>query len=261
MKFEARDLGEAAEVSSGGGGKGMRREFFVLITLSVITLLGIWITFDGLSRLAVRAITPELESEWLAGLMPQLDEWVPAEEDDVRRVEMIRSIIAKLAAHPDAPALKYRLVLIDDKTPNAFAIPGGVIGVTHGLVDALEDHEIATAFVIGHEIGHFANRDHLRGLVRQLGTLAALEIVFGGGGGLVFTTNDLMQLSDSRKQEEAADAYALRLLHDSYGHAEGAGKLFELLMISDSMPGWAYMFSTHPNHADRIERLRKDAGK
>jgi len=259
MKFEPRDLGAAAEASSGGGGKGMRRELVVLMTFLLLTLLLVWSVFDGLSRIAVRAVTPEIESEWLGVLMPQFDEWEPSGEEDTRRVEMIRAITRKLTSHPDVPAMKFRIIMIDDPDPNAFAIPGGVIGVTRGLVEALEDNEIAAAFVIGHELGHFAHRDHLRGLIRELGALAALQIAFGGGGGLVFTVNDLMQLSYSRRQEEAADAYALRLLHDSYGHADGAERLFELFAKSNSIPGWAHMFSTHPNPAERLHRLRESS--
>lgn len=256
MKFESRDLNEAADVSSGGGKRGMRRELIVLMALLALSLILIWGVFDGLSRLAVRAVTPKLESEWLGALVQDLDEWEPSKEADIRRTQMIRTITAKLAEHPDVPTLKFRLFFIDDESPNAFAIPGGVVGVTRGLVDALEDHEIAAAFVIAHEFGHFANRDHLRGLVREVGSLAALQIVFGGGSGLIFTTNDLMQLNYSRKQEEAADTYALRLLYDVYGHADGADKLFELLSKSETLPGWAYMFSTHPNFEERLERLR-----
>lgn len=92
---------------------------------------------------------------------------------------------------------------------------------------------------------------------RDLGDAA--EASSGGGGSLVFSTNDLLQLRYSRKQEEAADGYALGLLHRSYGHAEGAEKLFGMFPESGATPGWAHMFSTHPNPADRIERLRKSA--
>jgi len=257
MKFVQRDLGESSEASSGGGGRGMRRELMALLALSAITLVVIWAAFDGLSRLAVRAITPEMESQWLGALMPSMDEWEPTGEAQIRRVEMIRDSMARLTAHPDAPKLDFRLIIINENSPNAFAIPGGVIGFTRGMVDALEDNEIAAAFVIAHELGHFAHRDHLRGLIREIGSFAALQILFGGGGNLVFQTNDLMNLNYSRRQEEAADAYALHLLIDVYGHSKGADQLFEILSTSSELPDWAHMFSTHPNPRDRMKRLRE----
>lgn len=259
MKFEQRDLGESSEASSGGGGRGMRRELMALLALSAITLVVIWGIFDGLSRLAVRAITPEMESQWLGALMPSMDEWKPTSEEEIRRVDMIRSSMDRLTAHPDAPGLEFRLIIIDDSSPNAFAIPGGVIGFTHGMIDALEDNEIAAAFVIAHELGHFAHRDHLRGLIREIGSFAALQILFGGGGNLMFQTNDLMNLQYSRRQEEAADAYAIQLLIDVYGHSKGAEQLFDILSKSPGLPDWAHMFSTHPNPRDRMKRLREAA--
>lgn len=258
MKFEIRDLGEASEVSSGGGARGMRREFFVLIAMLIVSLLMIWGVFDGLSRLAVRAITPEREAEWLGALAPDLDSWTPTDESDLRRVDALRTSLEKLSAHPDVPKLKYRLILLNENEPNAFAIPGGVVGFTRGLIHALEDEEMAAAFVVAHELGHFAHRDHLRGLVRQLGTSATLSVIFGGGGDLIFHSNDLMQLGYSRSQEEAADAFALRILIDTYRHADGADKLFELLSESSEIPEWVHMLSTHPDPKKRLARIRDE---
>ena len=257
MKYEMRDLGEASEVSSGGGARGMRRELLILLALSAASLFLVWAFFDGLSRLAVLAITPEKESQWLGSITPELDLWAPTEENDLRRVAALRDNLEKLSAHRDVPDLDFRLVLLDENEPNAFAIPGGVIGFTRGLVHALEDNDMAAAFVVAHELGHFANRDHLRGLVRRLGTSATLAVIFGNGGDIVVQSNDLLQLGTSRKQEEAADAFALRILVDTYGHADGADRLFELLSDTDQVPSWIHMLSTHPDPKERLDRLRK----
>lgn len=257
MKYEIRDLGETAEASSGGGARGMRRELLILLALSAVSLFLIWGFFDGLSRLAVLAITPERESRWLGTVVPEMDLWTPTKENDLRRVASLHDSLEKLSKHRDVPELEYRLVILDENEPNAFAIPGGVIGFTRGLIHVLEDNEMAAAFVVAHELGHFANRDHLRGLVRRLGTSATLAVIFGNGGEVVVQSNDLLQLGTSRNQEEAADAFALRILVDTYGHADGADKLFELLADGDQAPEWIHLLSTHPDPKKRLNLIRK----
>ena len=153
------------------------------------------------------------------------------------------------------------MVLHPHEKPNAFAFPGGGIGVTKGLLEALE-REVEFAFVIGHELGHFHNRDHLRGLGRALGTSVCLSIIFGGTvGGDVMTSNTMFIINRkySRDQEKAADRFGMKLVYDVYGKTEGVEKLFELLEKKDKLPAWAYMLATHPKPGDRIADLKRYA--
>ena len=83
---------------------------------------------------------------------------------------------------PAVPKLPYRLILIENPKPNAFAFPGGTIGLTSGLIDSLDDPE-ALKFVLGHELGHFHERGHLRGLGRAIGSAVVFSILFGGDMG------------------------------------------------------------------------------
>jgi Zn-dependent protease with chaperone function len=258
MRYQARPLGEAAEVSSGGGRRGMTREILQLLLLSAAAFLLIWLALAGLAELAVRSISPKQESEWLDGLLSQVETWKPDTEADLQRQAMLERVLATLTAHPDAPDMPFRIVLLNQPEPNAFAFPGGVIGVTRGLLDALGEEEIAHAFVIAHELGHFHQRDHLRGLVRDLGSRAAIGVVFGStGSSLAGNVNQILNLRYSREQEEAADAYGIRLVESCYGETGGATLLFEKLQESGSPPAWAHMFSTHPDTAERIRNIRK----
>src|SRR5919199_4131612 len=69
----------------------------------------------------------------------------------------VQQIGSKLAAASERPNLPWTFKVVDDASPNAFALPGGFIFVTRGLLD-LMDSEAELATVVGHEIGHVTAR-------------------------------------------------------------------------------------------------------
>lgn len=251
-------MGETADASSGGGSRGRRTELLQLAGLTVGVIVMVWLLMAGLSHLAVRFISLEEESKWLAFLLPSLDTVEPATSQEKEQFAMLEGVLERLSAHPECQDIPFKLVLIDSEEVNAFAIPGGLIGVTRGLLESLGDEEIAHAFVLAHEIGHFKHRDHLHRAVRQLGNGAALSIIFGSSGASRLTglANEFVAMKYSRRQERAADSFGLRLVQDTYARTEGTERLFEKLMESESLPGWAYMFATHPDTRERLEYLK-----
>ena len=68
--------------------------------------------------------------------------------------------------------------VVEDETVNALALPGGNIVIFSGLIDAAES-ENELAFVLAHEMGHFANRDHLTSMGRGLVFVVLNSVVFG----------------------------------------------------------------------------------
>ncbi len=250
MKFTQKSLGDAADVNTGR--KGALRDYrriliFILVGLVLINLI-VWAVVET----AVRFISFEQEAALFGGLFWEDEENVdPALKPFQDALDLIRT-------HPDVPPIDFRLRHMESKDPNAFAVIGGVIAVTDGLIEAIADDEIAIAFLLGHELGHFYHRDHLRGAGRAL-LLAGCQRVFfpyGGGdlvGGMMHAA---IVTAYSRKQEEEADAFGLRLVYEIYGRADGAVRLFELLGAEQKLPEWAYMFTTHPGPQSRIQRLR-----
>src|SRR5688572_26737938 len=69
----------------------------------------------------------------------------------------VRGIGTRLAAQSERPELPWRFGVIDDPIPNAFALPGGPVYITRGLMN-LMDSEAELASVLGHEIGHITAR-------------------------------------------------------------------------------------------------------
>jgi beta-barrel assembly-enhancing protease len=144
-----------------------------------------------------------------------------------------------------------------EKEPNAFALPGGKVFVTSGLFDYVES-ENGLAFVLGHEIGHFINRDHIRGVSRQIffGIFAAMFGFHEVGG--FSSMGGLIDSAYGRGDETQADTYALGLMNKVYGHTWGADEFFATMAKDESAAerALARFASTHPASWDRVTAIR-----
>ena len=139
-------------------------------------LIVIFVTIGYFVELAVWMMPYDFEAAMLEGLaMPRS---FAEDSDEVEaRLQGLTTELAR--GWPENPyTLRVRVI---EGEPNAFALPGGEIWVTTGLLEQTES-ENEIAFVLGHEIGHFRSRDHLRSLGRGLlFGLAAAGIGIDGG--------------------------------------------------------------------------------
>jgi Zn-dependent protease with chaperone function len=208
--------------------------------------------------LLVPLVPPRFEARVFGG------DWVEALRADAAesdpRAAAVAALLDRMARHwPESP-YRYRVALLDQAAPNAMAFPGGLVVVTTGLLDGVTS-ENELAFALGHELGHFRNRDHLRGLGRGL----ALALVTGGlglsgAGGVAQLAALSASLADrgfGREQERRADAFGLALLQAEYGHVGGAADFFA--HVPDPAPGseatLAAWLSTHPLDDERMAAL------
>ena len=171
----------------------------------------------------------------------------------------------RMAAVSERPDLPWEFHVVDDAAVNAFAIPGGFIYVTRGLMSAINS-EAELAGVIGHEIAHVTHRHSVQQISKSqlaqlglgIGSILSSDIakfgqLAGAGLGLLF-------LKYGRDAENQADQsgfrYALGQNYDvrtmpnvfvtlgRLSEASGAGKL----------PEW---MSTHPDPGNRIQHIEK----
>lgn len=167
----------------------------------------------------------------------------------------LNEIFAKLTKKSNLPL---EIGIICESSPNAFAVPGGAIAVTNGMFKKVNS-EVGLAFVVAHEIGHFAHRHHLKGLGRGLGYTLGL-LLLGIGDIETKLPNFLAQLmsrSYSREQETQADAYAMELVVSVYGHLNGATEFFDKIAAEELSLGVLNKInSTHPITEDRINAIR-----
>ncbi|NOZ60974.1 MAG: M48 family metalloprotease [Calditrichaeota bacterium] len=181
----------------------------------------------------------------------------------------INSIGKKIAKLSHRPNLDWQFRLLDSPVINAFAVPGGFVYITRGILAYL-NNEAELAGVVGHEIGHVAARhsakSYSKAMVAQLGfgIGGMLSETFRKYSGLAQFGTQMLFLKFSRDHERQADAlgveYSTKAGYDSRNMANFFVTLQRLNPQSaqGGLPGW---FSTHPNPAERVQSIKKDAQK
>ena len=178
----------------------------------------------------------------------------------------------KMAQVSDRPDLPYEFVVLNNSTPNAWALPGGKIAINRGLLVKLDD-EAQLASVLGHEIVHAAARHSVQrmqqGMIISAGMaglgLALSDNEWAGlvmGGAAVGAQLALAQYGQSDELE--SDAYGIRYM-DAAGYDPQAAvelqKLF-LELSKDQQSSWLQgLFATHPPSARRVEENQQLAQK
>jgi predicted Zn-dependent protease len=171
----------------------------------------------------------------------------------------------RIAVLSHRPNLKYEFRLLDSPVINAFAVPGGYIYITRGILAYLNS-ESEFAGVLGHEIGHVTARHSAKQYTQ------AQMAQLGLGVGMIFSEKfrqyanltqfgvGLLFLRFSRDNERQADElgveYSTKAGYDATHMANFFVTLEKINPEADQsgLPAW---FSTHPNPADRVNTIRK----
>jgi Zn-dependent protease with chaperone function len=151
----------------------------------------------------------------------------------------------------------YQVLYIPESTINALAIPGDTIIIYEGLLKQVES-ENELMMILGHELGHFAHRDHLRSLGNFLVVKIALSYFVGDLGNLqsaVDFVNAITNAKFSQNQETQADEFGLNLLYKYYGHVAGATDFFAKLSKENNLD--IAFLSTHPSPEKRVKKLQE----
>jgi predicted Zn-dependent protease len=158
--------------------------------------------------------------------------------------------------------------VLDNAVVNAFALPGGYVYVTRGLLSHL-DNEAQLSVVLGHEIGHVVARHaSQRVFEQQMGQIALIGGALGGelmglpGGdilGIGSQAAQMLFLSYNREDERESDRLGVEYASmQHYKAAEGAEFFISLERMSQqsgqSLPSWQ---STHPDPAERANNIPK----
>jgi len=165
-----------------------------------------------------------------------------------------------LPAMPGRP-VKVEVLVIDSPEINAFTLPGRVICVDTGLIRELKSAEEMAA-VLGHELGHVANRDPLTLLARQMG-MSALAAAATGGQGAPFLSSMAQMLVNvhyGREAEDRADAYSVHLLARAGLPPDSFGKALALIgEAAPKRPGLLVYIDPHSPLDRRIARAGEQA--
>lgn len=177
----------------------------------------------------------------------------------------VRGIGERLASLTTKPDLPWTFRVVDDPIVNAFALPGGFVYVTRGIMVYFES-EAELASVLGHEIGHVTARHSAEQMtqqqIAQVGLAAGTILLpkYADLAGVAGAGLSLMFLKFSRDDEREADDLGLRYMtRGGYDAAEMPGVFAMLQSVSDAsggggLPNW---LSTHPDPTDRQERIER----
>jgi predicted Zn-dependent protease len=180
--------------------------------------------------------------------------------------EVGRRIVQNSDAVRSPYADNYHFVLLNDpKTINAFALPGGQVFITRGLLDKL-GNEAELAGVLGHEIGHVVNRHAAVHMAKgQLGQLLTLAVGVGASGGddrgrtaqMVATmVNQMAQLKFSREDESGADRYGLKYMAQAGYDPRGMLEVMKVLKAASAGGRQPEILATHPLPETRLEEIQ-----
>ncbi len=223
---------------------------------------------------------PALTSSWVRPNDPQ--EKIGAKEhplvvskyggvyENTQAERLIAVIVGKLVAQSDDPSRVFKITLLDSPKINAFALPGGFLYVTRGLL-ALANDSSELAAVIAHEMAHVSSN---HAIIRQdklnsaeIGEQVVAEVLDGSRAGQVALAANKLRLANfSQKQELQADAIGIRMVGRAGYDAFAAARFLETMeqyqaflsgknkdVFSDSLS------SSHPSTPQRVDLAKRQA--
>jgi predicted Zn-dependent protease len=216
-------------------------------------------------------ITPEQEIALGLQAAPQMAAEFGGEDENANDQAIVDEIGNRLLQNSPAGRSPYEFdfhLLDDDQTINAFALPGGQVFITRALYDKLQT-EGELAGVLGHEIGHVVARHSAE-------QIAKTQLTEGLTGAAVIAAYDpnnpasansaqvamligqLINLKFGRDDELEADRYGVCFMNDTGYDPNEMVSVMQILEASSSGNEPPEFFSTHPNPANRIQRIQED---
>lgn len=190
--------------------------------------------------------------------------------DDPEISAFITDLGTRMAKVSHRPQLQYHFRLLDSPVVNAFAVPGGYVYITRGILAYLNS-EAEFAGVLGHEIGHITARHSAKQVSQQqlaqlgmgVGIIATAELVSPEAAQVVGMGAQvgmgLLFLRFGRDHERQSDRlgveYSTRVQYDAHEMANFFETLEQMSPPGQSqgLPGW---FSTHPSPTERVGKIK-----
>ena len=176
---------------------------------------------------------------------------------------MVTNLGNEMASRSERPTLPWSFKLVDDPMVNAFALPGGFIFITRGIMASLNS-EAELAGVIGHEIGHVTARHSASQMSRQqfqqigVGVGSILSSDVASVAGVLSAGLGLLNLRYSRGDESQSDELGVRYMTRAGYDPNALVGVFQTLALAGGgggrVPGWA---TTHPDPVNREEDVRE----
>jgi predicted Zn-dependent protease len=229
----------------------------------------------NLGESSTSLFSPEQEYKLGRAWLRMFRSQAPTLEDPIVH-DYLESLLYTLVTHSELQDRRIELVVVDNPVLNAFAVPGGVIGVHTGLLlYAQSEDELAT--VLAHEIAHLSQRHFSRGVEAQkkqqpitlAGMLAGLVLIAttGGSAGLAALSASQAaalesQMRFSRSNEQEADRIGMQTMVEAGMDPHAAPSMFERMLAATRYSGGSRtpeFLRTHPLSESRISDTRNRA--
>ena len=195
--------------------------------------------------------------------------------DDALLQDYVENLIYRLVVSSQLRERRLEIVLVDNRTINAFAVPGGVVGIHSGLI-AKAENEAQFTSVLTHELAHLSQRHFARGLeARKKSTAASMAGLLGGLVAIAAGAGDAgiaaimggqaaamdSQLRYSRQHEEEADRVGMKNQVNAGFDPGGAAGMFEVMQAESRRYGSRppEFLLTHPLTENRIADAKNRA--
>ncbi|MDP1770355.1 MAG: M48 family metallopeptidase [Nitrospirota bacterium] len=233
--------------------------------------------YTGRSQLLITSVPQEMQMGAQAYSQVKTDPKL-RQSQDPREIEPVKRVAARIieAAKRSkyaemAQQFQWEVIVIkDDKTMNAFALPGGKIAVYTGIF-AVARTEAGLAAVMGHEVVHALARHGAERMSQGQLTNAALQVAgaaagAAGGGGMMSQAAMAalgagaqvgVLLPFSRKHESEADYIGILLAADAGYDPRESVSLWERMAQLSGGGGPSEFMSTHPSNETRIDQLKQ----
>ena len=256
--------------------RGLAGALSLALSLPVTSVLSQPMGLPSMGAASSADLSPALERQLGEAIMAQ-GRRDPTYINDPELSQYLTTMGRKLASYAPGTVPDVEIFGVRDPEINAFAMPGGFIGVNSGLiVSSTSESELAS--VVAHEIGHVVQRHIARGMTQQsqnsvvmMASMAAalLAALAGGGGNLAMGVAAFgqaaainRQLGFSRDAEREADRAGFQMLTKAGYDPDGMVRMFSRLMnasrLNEGMGGGAWA-TTHPLSIERMSDVQNRA--
>jgi beta-barrel assembly-enhancing protease len=251
-----------------------RGRLWIALIIAAVSLFGYFgsSVFNPITqeKQHVGSITPEQEVALGLQAAPEMEQQFggldPDQEAQARVTRVGERVVSRSAAGKSPYRFEFHL-LDDPETINAFALPGGQVFITEGLLKRLNT-EGELAGVLGHEVGHVVGRHGAEHIAKQ-------QLTQGLTGAAVLATYDpndpssrnssavalmigqLVTMKFGRQDGLEADQLGVRLMSEAGSDPGSMIVLMQVLERSAQGPRPPEFFSTHPNPENRIARIKE----
>ncbi len=191
---------------------------------------------------------------------PEIEKELGGKIENDQLQDYIQQVGLRVARQSHRPYIDYQFAALNDEMMNAFALPGGFIFITRGMLEKMET-EAQLAAILGHETAHVVARDTANAMSKQIGMNLLLVGVASGTdapAGAIRAADlalQIISLKYSRDDERIADIAGMDYMVKAGYNPIGMVETMQLLKDeSDVRP--IEFFSTHPDPQNRIQYLK-----